>query len=1014
MVQRLLGTLAVGTLAQLLLAGPALAQTGDGGLRGYVKDEHGGALPGATVTAAGPELLRPVTAVADDAGYYRLVNLKPGTYTIITELPGFAKTSQPGILIRAGGTFALDVTLKVGGVEDAITVVSESPMLEISKPSNVLNFDGVFQQQMPIAAKRNWSDFLELTPGVLARPFDDGSGRMVYFGHGTEHFAHVVQLEGAIASNYYDAQVTYVGMGADMIQDVQVKTGGVDASTPMGTGLAMNVVTKSGGNQLKGSVAYAYQPLRWNSDNVANCTEFKTPIGPSTVFPGGVVTSCDPGRQGGTPTTSLVRQLDASLGGPLVRDKIWFFGAVRKARSESGISRTAEQVQLIRSFFPEAALFNNYTDSWQPYLKITARLGAAHELSAFYQKDRLELSGDREYNYEPIQVQGTGGSLYGVRLQSIWGSRVTSTFTASYNDKSGNDVSTLGNAPGRGPQVVIHRGLEPNAGVPTGNGRVLEGGNLQSLNLQPSSMLVIRGDLTYFKPGWIGTHEFQTGFFAAPRNRYDQQTEYFNDGFVLEERYMRDPGNPAAGLAPFHRRYQGPVSLKTREAHDRDLAFYVQDTWRPTPRLVLNLGVRADFVRRFDGIFDVVRQQSTEIGPRFGFSYMVTADARNVLRGSFVRVHEQVMGRDAVTLFGDTARAEQRDLYDGDGDGNFEREVSSPANTAAIAAAQFDPDLHQPFVDELILGFRKQLPWQISVDVAGIHRTYKDTYAEVDINGFWPSAPGQPFGGFGRVDPARGIIPRQTNNTWMNLNYRAIELTVAKNFSKGFQFVGGFNRQWQHYSGTWNPTSNAAYIQPDAFPSHKLLYHPRGNQEDTPLPLVIGDNDRHYGPTWQKYSLRLGATWNAPGDIQVGSSFTMTAGAFSGPITDLLPVNDPEVRKFGPDFMPNGQRNPLSTRLRYVRLDCASPPTPACFATREEQVLAPPVKVLGLRLAKVVKLGGSREVELAGNVFNLLNEGNYTQFSYSGAGEKFNRNNFLSPRNQQPARSFQLTGALRF
>ena len=141
-------------------------------------------------------------------------------------------------------------------------------MLEVSNPSNVLNISGDFQREMPIQARRNWSDFLEITPGVHSRPFDDGSGRMVYFGHSTEHFAHVIQLEGAIASNYQDAQITYVAMGADMVDDVQVKTGGVDASAPMGVGLNINVITKSGGNQFKGSAAFAYQPESWNGDNV--------------------------------------------------------------------------------------------------------------------------------------------------------------------------------------------------------------------------------------------------------------------------------------------------------------------------------------------------------------------------------------------------------------------------------------------------------------------------------------------------------------------------------------------------------------------------------------------------------------------------------------------------------------------------------------------------------------------------------------------------------------------------
>jgi hypothetical protein len=295
--------------------------------------------------------------------------------------------------------------------------------------------------------------------------------------------------------------------------------------------------------------------------------------------------------------------------------------------------------------------------------------------------------------------------------------------------------------------------------------------------------------------------------------------------------------------------------------------------------------------------------------------------------------------------------------------------------------------------------------------VAGIQRTYKHNYAILDINGFWPSAPGQPFGGWGRVDPTRGRVDRQTNNRWSTLNYRALEITVAKNFSKGFQFVGGFNRQWQHYGGTWNPTDPARFLQPDAFQSNKLLYQPRGNNEDTSLLLDLGDNTLSYGPTWQRYNIRFGATWQAPKGFLIASSFMMWAGPYSGPVTDLLPADHPDVTRFGPAVMPNGQSNPLSTRQRFVKVDCA--PAASCLGTREDQVEAPAVKVLGLKVAKTFRLGHGREFEVAGNVFDLFNEGNYTQFNYNGTGEKFNPN-FLQLRNQQPARGFQLTGVVRF
>jgi hypothetical protein len=261
-------------VASLTTAIVAEAQSTGSSLRGYVKDDQGGVLPGVTVTATSPDMIQPASAVTDATGYYRLINLPPGEYAISAELPGFSTFKREGILLRAAVNFQVDITMSLGTLAETITVTGESPMLEVSKPGNVLNIDGEFQKQMPLAARKNWTDFLEQTPGVHSRPFDDGSGRSVYFGHATEHFAHVVQLEGMQAGNYNDFQLTYVQMGSDMIQDTQVKTGGSDAATPMGTGLAINVITKSGGNSFRGTAGYAYQPLRWTSDNTHHRTVF--------------------------------------------------------------------------------------------------------------------------------------------------------------------------------------------------------------------------------------------------------------------------------------------------------------------------------------------------------------------------------------------------------------------------------------------------------------------------------------------------------------------------------------------------------------------------------------------------------------------------------------------------------------------------------------------------------------------------------------------------------------------
>src|SRR5258705_9661569 len=112
-------TVFVSLVALSVLASiPAHAQTEMGSLRGYVKDEQGGVLPGVTVTATGPQILSPVVGVTDDAGYYRLLNLPPGTVNLKVELSGFASYLREGIVVRAGSTFSIDIEMKVATVAE--------------------------------------------------------------------------------------------------------------------------------------------------------------------------------------------------------------------------------------------------------------------------------------------------------------------------------------------------------------------------------------------------------------------------------------------------------------------------------------------------------------------------------------------------------------------------------------------------------------------------------------------------------------------------------------------------------------------------------------------------------------------------------------------------------------------------------------------------------------------------------------------------------------------------------
>ena len=525
-------------------------------------------------------------------------------------------------------------------------------------------------------------------------------------------------------------------------------------------------------------------------------------------------------------------------------------------------------------------------------------------------------------------------------------------------------------------------------------------------------MWMIRGDLTHIMEAWGGSHELQTGVFLAPRNRWRSYTDYSNfegDGWYYEGHRLLDIDNPSLGTVPFERVRRDVGSVQRRDARDRDIGVYLQDSWQPNPRLTLNLGLRVDFVRRYDGLNDFERMNTTVFGPRVGFSYLLTGDARNVLRGSFGRVHEAVSGSDVATSYdgsagGSGGRSTQIIEYDREGDGIWEQQVIYPATAGRIdPALEFDSELTQPFVDEYILGFRKQFPGGVAIDVAGIHRRYRKIYALVDINGIYPGEPHQPFVGFGRVDPNRGIIYQQTNNHWSELVYTALEITATKRLSHRFQATAGFNRQWHHISGDWNPTDPAGFIQPDHFPNDKALPMSFGNNDDNSLSSSTVNS---MGFLWRPYSLQLGATYLAPAGVVVAASYTHMAGLWNGPLLDRLSRNDPDVTQYGPPRVPLGNgrtaANPLATVFRFAGDDRG-----------DGQVRAPDVKSLGLKIGKRFSLGGRRELELAGNIFNLFNGGNHYDYNYVFSNKVYSPR-YAELKNLQPARAFQCTLYFRF
>ncbi len=522
-----------------------------------------------------------------------------------------------------------------------------------------------------------------------------------------------------------------------------------------------------------------------------------------------------------------------------------------------------------------------------------------------------------------------------------------------------------------------------------------------AISLSDAHIWLIRGDLTYYKQGWGGGHELRAGIWAAPSMVRETVTEQVNGGFGLQRDRFIDPSNSDLGTTPFYLRTRTPVIAPGISEHDRDIAFYAQDSWTPHPRLTANLGLRVDFIKRHDEILAIDRQKSAAVQPRVGVAYLITEDARNVVRASYGRLYEQVNGRDYIVTFGQTTGAvDQTETYiDKAGSRNT---VFTPATRSVDPRLLFDEDLHQPYLDEFSAGYNRQFSGQISIGIAATQRRFKDNFGEVDINGIYPSGPGQPFVGFGLVDPNRGIITRETNNDWTQVIVNAIEMTFAKNMSNNFQIIASATRQWQHLNGTWNPTDPARFVQPDAFDNNRDLSQQLfGNGDDN----TLNGGGRESGAAYRPFSVRIGGQWLAPWGISVGGSYVIQSGGYIGPLISRLDATDPTLAQYGPATirLANGtsQPNPLATRLRFTG------PTRSDGQIRNDDA-----KYLQLKIGRMFRFGGTQSIEPAVNLFNVFNTPANTQWG-TDANLTYSPS-YQNRFNRHPPRALQLSLAYKF
>lgn len=898
----------------ILAAAPAKAQY-TSAIKGQVMDPQGAFVAGATLTLTGLELPGRRTSVSNETGSYIFLGLPPGVYQLEVAQPGFEAFMQPGIILRAGSTLVLDLRLAVAGIAQTIDVAArgggrEIPIIDNSNPEQKFNVSGEFINRLPLSSRQNWESVWFLVPGAVTIGGSGPDG--VNFDpriHGASERSNIFKLDGFEIGNAFSNQGSTTQFSVEAIQDVQIKTSGPDASTSLGLGGYINVITRSGGNKFHGSAAFFSQPRSFNGNNVP----------------------------GGAPLDQELHQPDLALGGPLIKDKTWFFASYRPTFINQGVSRTPEVLQAFTDNGFERPNYDLQERNHRFLGKLTHNLTNNNILTFNYLNDNgLTLNS----NSRDLGTQGTtvdlhnGGPAYQIALVSTLTPRLL--LNAQYGYRAiKSDIDLNG---GDKPSVNRYAATTISGGNLAGQTLILQYGNRAGAAVGSKDVRdhhEMTGDLSYVKERWRGQHIFQVGLQWKPRSRIESNTFYPADGHVFSDELRRVVDGEVTYVT-FRRQFRAPTRFPAIAGVTALFGFYFQDKWSPHQRLTLNLGARFDRQTSRDA-FEIERLDSWSVDPRLGASYSLTKSGRDVVRVSWGRIHDIIYNQ-AAPSFG-SRTPEIRDEWDNDLDGVFETARATPAvgltGAPQIGARLVDPGLHAPNADEFHLGYTRQLPRQFVFDFAYVNRKYKNAIGTLDSNIIYEDGL---FRGY--RDPAFDAILLTTNLTNSFQRYQSLEFSLIRNIGARLQAFCSYTYQRQVEKGDFKYDDGAGYLNPREW----------------------FENDKIARP----HILRVNGSYYLPLRFTLAMIFSLHSGEYSGSIVKDLDADDLEVGAHGPRILTlaNGRivDNPLFTTRRLS------------WPRSEGQIQTGSLPRLNLRFGKEFRFKERHTIEANVDFFNIIND----------------------------------------
>jgi hypothetical protein len=778
-------------LIVLSVAASATAQIQTGSILVKAVDQQGAVMPGVTITISSPVLVSgSMSGVTDAAGTYRFPSLVPGTYQVKLELSGFSTLVREGIVVLVGQTTPIEQAMKVATLAETVTVTGQSPTVDTTSANVNVNLSEQLIQGTP-GGRDIWALVEAKVPGlVISRPDVGGtSGGLqgTFSARGTASAQNTSFLNGinvgdpaaiGAAGFYYDF---------DAFDDIQVSTGAHDITVPT-SGVFLNMITKTGGNKWGGSSTFTWtgQQLQGRNDTSPTLQAY--------------------GFRPNGNTSDFVSDVNVAAGGPLVQNKLRFFGSFRDWRVHQNVP-----VQNSQSVLDQTNITSGLGN-------FTYQANQTNRLTGFYSRQRYSKP-NRLLNSAAITVPESTvdeEDMFDL-FQGLWNSVIGKNFFVDARlglnkilfptyFNGGTNQSLTDNATGiiygnNPSQVVRHRDrYQANA---TGQ--------------------------YYVDQALGGRHEFKFGFdytHAVTRNettRPDNVQVFYTSaggGFTPQNVTLyATPQNDATAVNVLALFAQDSYSVKrltiTGGIRFEQLEGYLPAQSSPaSPFAAAGIGGFAAQPREYSEIRDVVKWNTA--GPRAQAVYDITGDGRTALKGAAGRYY-YILSTGGGGVSNVNRNANYSEIYgwnDLNGNRKFDlgEQTGAPVVSAVVVNGQIltsiDPSFSRPYTDEFSLAVDRELMANLKFSATYTYRREKNTQASLNPDNPYATTlttavdPGPDgiintpddgmYGFYQRLSALNRTVI--TNDPNVLQSYSGLELTVTKRFTDRWQMLAGYTR----------------------------------------------------------------------------------------------------------------------------------------------------------------------------------------------------------------------------